>query len=426
MTTTKSINRLDITHTKDQVIIDVPVQFIDMFEDNIKKLNKRCKKYGVPAAEFSYGKTHIQIFEKGETAIKVALRTVTIDFHRITISGGWKIIGSVEKTMSEYNLINGKIDDIEKLKKFDLSICDHCGTKRKRKKMIVFKSDSGEYRIVGSSCLKEYIGVSEDAYLFSNGIGKLLSCYLGDSEGDYEVAVFERLPHYYDFQDVVATTVGVLRKDKWQFHSAKYDDYSTGQQVMTHLIYSSDNKIKEHYLTEENYELADRFISELKAENPITDLETITDNFKYNFCLLLNTECVDYKHMKLFVGMMGYQITQRMKADKNVNKKDPKNSNYFGKIGEKFENVELVIEGSRICQSFYGDSLMIFGYFGDSEDKFVSFLSGHTGWLENEDGELKDRVMAAFTVKDHNDKGYGKTTTLTRVRAPKTKKKNKK
>ena len=88
-------------------------------------------------------------------------------------------------------------------------------------------------------------------------------------------------------------------------------------------------------------------------------------------------------------------------------------------VGEKVKGVEIEIGRTSYVESYYGSSLMVSGWFKDTSNQFVSFLSGKTDFLYNEDQTVKETVKVDFTVKDHQDRGYGKQTLLTRFRKSK-------
>ena len=115
--------------------------------------------------------------------------------------------------------------------------------------------------------------------------------------------------------------------------------------------------------------------------------------------------------------MFGYRVGKRMEA-KKPNKHNPDKSEYFGKVGDKIKDLVVEITKTRACESSWGVSLMVCGYVKGTDNQFVSFLSGSSSWLF--DGEtLKEEVTIAATVKGQQDRGYGKQTSLTRMRKAK-------
>jgi hypothetical protein len=150
----------------------------DLF-DSLKKFNKKAKKYNAEPIVIEVGEPYMREFTIPTTIldtfgtmldgitsfktkkIKREVVDVTIDYVPIKVAGGWVVLGSVERMAdSEWNLINGNVEDIADYKQIDFSFCDHCNTKRNRKKVIILENPEGERKVVGRQCVKDYLGIS--------------------------------------------------------------------------------------------------------------------------------------------------------------------------------------------------------------------------------------------------------------------------
>ena len=131
-------------------------------EANIERLEKKllttgnkCKKYG---CEFSYRRVGEEFREIKVDDVKHVYRYILVEAEGQAIISGWRFIASLEHTQ-EGNIIKAADKDIEVPEKYYNSdpICEHCNTSKNRKGTYVVRNEeSGEFKQVGKSCLKDY------------------------------------------------------------------------------------------------------------------------------------------------------------------------------------------------------------------------------------------------------------------------------
>ena len=155
----------------------------DRLHNRIAKLAKQAKKIGVAAPEVAFSDYHERV--NPETGNNEVWCLATLQFEDIKIAGGWRLVASIEKgdLGNMVYAINGK--DYSHLRTQTLT-CDHCQTKRKRNKHFILVNDEGEEKCVGSTCMKDFLGVDpakalnffttirelfKDDELFSSGSG---------------------------------------------------------------------------------------------------------------------------------------------------------------------------------------------------------------------------------------------------------------
>jgi len=416
----------------------------------VEKANKKAQKYGAAPIVMTIGEPKIEVFtvphymadvetldkHNGTGKAKLHVREVNISYEPIRIKGGWKVLASIEKQEdSEWNVINGNVDGIQDYKQWDLTFCDHCGTHRNRKKVIVLEDKDGNRKVVGRQCVKDYLGISVANALFAadfeNYLYNLLSPVSipsekddwGDDWGDdWKVDMGPSI----DFLARVLS--GVLESGRWTYRSAKYSDYSTSDEVMK-VIADIDRGYREDYtsgkaqripVTIDDYvsETSDtackEILDELKVEFPEESIATLDNSFEYDLAVMLHIGRT--KKEKYFIGMMGYRMAKRYSEKKEAHRPE---SAYYGKVGEKISGVQVELTKAKEIESFYGVSLMVCGFFKGTGNRFVTFTSGKTDWLYDDKNSLMDEVTIAATIKDHQDRGYGKQTSLTRFRKSK-------
>ena len=200
---------------------NIPEQNIEKLEKKLQTLRNKFIKNGVSF-----------FFEKGEPFFeKVEIDGVkeTIKFIPVTVSGeykvdGWKFIATLEHT-DMGNIIRTYDQETQDLVQLPdrfrtcSPVCEHCNTNRPRKNtFIVQNEETGEYKQVGVSCLKEYTkGLSaEDAARYMRYLDepeKYLHFEASEATKYYNV---EELLHYF--------TEATLR---WGFASNQYSSSVT-------------------------------------------------------------------------------------------------------------------------------------------------------------------------------------------------------
>jgi len=431
----------------------IPPYRMEEFDKLIEKLNRKCKRYGLAPITVEKGKVELELIEVpcnnpyeeiwNDTVrirsggvrtkqVKYEYVPVTVIFEELRIKGGWRVLGTVERTDTEYNVINGKVEDIGDYKKYDLSHCDHCNTRRYRRSVFIIENDKGKRQVVGRQCVKDYLGVSVAAAVFSCDLWKDIAKAFEDcefDEGEFFGGNGPRQVKHHDLIELAILTVHILKENRWGFRGKKYwDEYCnwipTSMEVRNlyaELNYNTRSKLtqedKDEIFSTDNQKLAKKFLKEAQKEYPEKSLETLDNSFEYDFALILHCGYVMERKMGFFTGMFGWRVAKAMEHLKEK-KHNPKDSEYVGEVGEKMKNVELTLKKTQTIDGYYGTSLMVVGYFGDTPNQFVTFFSGRDDFLFDGD-MLKEKINASFTVKKHQDRGYGKQTMLTRLRLAK-------
>ena len=122
-----------------------------------ERFNKFVKKFA------KYGKDVIT-FEKSDSYYSDEQKCYVTD---IDIQGSYKVegyefIGTLEYIDSENcNLIKKINPDVQVPEKYRTSTeCDHCKTKRLRKKTVLLRNlETNEFVQIGRACIKDYLGV---------------------------------------------------------------------------------------------------------------------------------------------------------------------------------------------------------------------------------------------------------------------------
>lgn len=157
-----------------KVQYEIPTLGFDIFKKQVEGLNKKAEKLGLPAITITVIKSEDrELFDSAESYQKDPywiglydhkdfMKVVT--FHTIEVEGtdpiinGWKFIASVEHT-EDGNVIKSVPEEAYPLEYRTIEPqCDHCQTIRRRVITYILRHEDGKYKMVGSSCLHDFLG----------------------------------------------------------------------------------------------------------------------------------------------------------------------------------------------------------------------------------------------------------------------------
>jgi len=440
--------------------LTLPTFFEEQFDKKFKTLNSKCKRHKLPMATVTKGKVFIKEIEKtkpnsvgGRTKTgefdKYPCIPVTVEFEEIRVEGDWRVVASVEVVEgTDFRVVNGMLDDVSQYKDLDFYHCDHCGVRRFRKKIIIVENPKGERKVVGRSCMKDYIGISPAALVANLDLSAWLAYW---STMEYCDGDDERCgggwakPELPSIEMIAALTVAVMRRDKWNYFKSQWGNdfgYDDNQEVPTshvvgelHFASTSPHakKAQREWASEmlanskEDSEIAEKAIAILKERFPESKLDEDLNSFEYNLVVMMATG----KSVKdgILIGALSRPIREiNMPVKKS--KVDSSKSEYIGKPKDKVE-LEVIWDRFKWIEGYdfsgYGsgkDVLICTGHVNGTNDIVTWFSNNEGGNVVNfkdddyvtalVDGEV---VKIKATIKGHKDGGkYGKSTMLNRVK----------
>lgn len=170
----------------DDNIFRIPESNMGRFKADILRLVKRANKIGVPAPEWTYARD-------GSTDVKDRATGLVRRVYEIIVTGespkfdGWCFVASIDldrENPGSPNVVN-VLPGFEKDPEWTTMTerCDHCNiTNKGRKKLVVVQHDSGERKIVGSTCLHDFLGHTSPKAIAA--WAEILTSFL-DTEDDY-------------------------------------------------------------------------------------------------------------------------------------------------------------------------------------------------------------------------------------------------
>jgi hypothetical protein len=167
-----------ISEIKDLKVTKVYEELRSEVEKSIIKLEKKAKKLGVDAPEVILGETYIHTYtdstyDKDDLFAEIEgnFKVFAVDVFDIEVKfkpikfNGWTPIAFLDTVDQVYIQMDIDADyDYDFVKALEDKVCDHCKTRRNRRNVWVLQHEDGTIMKVGSTCIKDFTGVSPDSF----------------------------------------------------------------------------------------------------------------------------------------------------------------------------------------------------------------------------------------------------------------------
>jgi len=385
----------------------VPKGRVEGFEIEVERLNRRAKKFGLPklAVEVT-DETDTVVIGEGPVTLESAPERTPLygTLVKVLVDGelpklnGWEFVARVDHAGTG-NLLYahpGAPEIPEKYWKVGTT-CDHCGTKRRRNETYLVVNESGEWKHVGSTCLKDFLGHALSAGWFAvygdlADLEETFKDYFGSGGCDAE----------YKLKSVLALTSAHVREYGWLSRTkAREEDgrCSTADGVLNHLNDSHGAWEDGPKVTDEDREAAAAAIEWAKG------LEPNGSSYLMNIKVLADGGYLTWKAFGF-----GCSIIAAWKRETEAarEKAEERESNYVGEV-KKRENFTLTLESVTMIEGYYGTTAL--HNFQDSEGNRVKwFASSGPNLVEGE------TYLVKATVKSHEEYKGRKETLVNRVK----------
>ncbi len=407
---------------------------LERLQKHMRLISKKCMRYGLDFRYEEVGEEYREI-DSGETdkdgnPVMVTARFVIVEAEGTARVNGWEFIATLEKTDAG-NLIKGYQEGIEIPGRYYNAdcVCEHCQTKRMRKNTyIVRNTDTGEFKQIGKTCLKEYT-----CGLDANGIASYISAYeeLIEGEKPHEGS---GIKHYYDVDEALCFLVECIRI----YGYTKRDPYLPGRCTAER---ASDYMMAYHH--QENHwthEARERDRKEMKAKGfDHNNSETRSkvesavrwclekednSNYMHNLKTAVSLKYDDGKAFGILASLfpaydrnLEYEAQRKAEEAKRIAlASSEKNSEYVGNPGDRVD-VEGIHDWRCLTswETQYGTTYVY---------KFVALDGTVYTWKTGKDGDDIERMLGddlkkshiRGTVKGHKEYRGIKQTELTRCK----------
>lgn len=291
--------------------------------------------------------------------------------------------------------------------KDDAFKCDHCGYKRQRNTVYIFrKEETNEYKMIGSDCGKEYFGL--DVY---RQLQKLMG-WIEHTYRDIDAGGF----YYFDIEKWCKYACYVLVRDKRYKKRWDFNENSTTD-IVSYMFnpskWESENKIRKE------------FIESLEVEgDKVWNWEEMMNYWKTGVdrTEIFNNNCwINLNMGNPKVGLLTWAVWGWMKACKGYDYRKKiealKNSEWVGTVGEKMTLV-LFYDGCITGEGSYG-TWTLHKLHDENNNSFIKFGEMGVGYRisGSEEAVLQegDAVKFVADIKAHNEREGLKQTQLGRL-----------
>jgi hypothetical protein len=259
--------------------IAIPVYKVEYLKKAIAKINKKALKMGCDLLQLSFDNPHeYRTNENPWTGHRMA-SPIVVEMIDATLTYNIPMIEGYElvATLDIFNGENGNTVLVSPVPEKTVpeqwlnatSIkCDHCGQNRYRTHSILLKhTESGEYKEVGSTCVKDFFGLDPRGFMFMASI-KFHGIIGGIKDED---CVKGNRIWSYDLASVLAFVAAVMDKFGWtsKANAYNYSIQSTCDRVWDNLEpYRGMPQDDFVSVSDDNHALAEKAIEHFKNLDP--------------------------------------------------------------------------------------------------------------------------------------------------------------
>lgn len=396
---------------------DIPTSRLEYMNESIEKLNRKATKLGCPKAVVTViSEPFIKEFKRSVDPIDALNeKPIKIEFVRVSVSGeapklaGWEFVGFIDGDKLVYG---DRVEDSERDRQGE---CDYCNISRSRVRNYVLAHENGERKVVGSSCLKDFLGGKspKDIVRWLSHLQTFIS-NLSDEEEFMDDGTDRNSSKVYDLTEVLDIAWKVIRVHGWVSGSEAWND--------TYLTSTSEH-VRGFVDTGFNADF-DKQWREAKSKSnlPESDPQLVADaiewaksnkfsdnNYLNNIGIIAENGYTTKRSIGMAISILSSyerEIEKRIKAEARL--KASEESNHIGEINKRevFDNVQLT--GVQYLESQFGTTVL-HRFLADGTNQVVWF-----GSIEL-DAEVGDTFSIKATVKKHGEFNSIPQTTINRV-----------
>lgn len=394
----------------------IPVFNKISLEKAIEKLNKKARKLGCPPLFLSFAPApayksdvHPRSGHKLLNPLVIERLEATLEYEEIVLEG-WELIArlDVEGQMVFVSAVPEKHVPAEYQHKDSIK-CDHCGHNRYRTHSILIRhTETGEYKEVGSTCVKDFFGHNVDGFMFQASI--LFSDVVGRLDDETGFANYGAHSCGTGIFSVLALTSASIRKWGWRSKGKAYQE--GGQATADHVF---ENLYPNFPSTKDDDLVTVEEIDKKKAEAALewwTNVEDKGNDYLINCKKLVELGYVPDKFMGFACSMIPtYDREMDKEAERKRKEESGKVSNWVGELKERLNDLLVECVGVKYIDSDWGESTL-YTFVDPTGNIFKTFYSG-----SKFDAISGEKFVLSGTVKKHDEFRGIKSTMLSRIAA---------
>lgn len=382
----------------------------------IAKLNKRAAKLGcAPILVRDTGRFEdVPVYNENDISPRRPIGFRRFVF--IEVSGespkfeGWSLAAVVEHA-EEGNILRKSPECKIELNQFRSGAprCDHCKALRNRKDTFIVSHDNGSVKMVGSNCLRDFLGhVSPHQFAAMAEIMFSLGELCSDAEGEYGPAGYHQ--DLIAVDTLLAYAACAIRIKGFISSKAARESQENGGNITSTKDtaaawmnpFKGATRDKDYFVPEESdQQAAEKSKQHVLDTLGSKDAETLSD-FEHNLLTVCKCEAVEKRNLGILAFVPEYYA--RSIADA----KQAATEAYFGEVGKRVRGVALTYVKSTGWESQFGYSYM-HSFVGPKGERMLWKSSN------NVDCTAGAVLSTTFTVKAHEDYKGHKQTKISRL-----------
>lgn len=384
----------------------------EIYEGNMERLSKKlttisnkCTKYGCEFHFEELGEVFRNVKDEDSGEIRTA-RFITVDVSGKAQISNWEFIATIEHS-KPVNIIRSFRPEVEIPEHFYTvdTYCEHCRTRRYRKDTyIVRNTETGEFKQVGKSCLKDFTGG-----LSAEQVASYISWFDEVIKGQTVEPGFKS---YDSTEEVLLFAVESVRLYGFTKTEAYADADSTRDVVceQLHQYGKYSDRISRDGFDPEHKGNAE------KTKAIMTWVESLPEQFGYisNLKAAMARSYCERRDIGIICSAVAsYNREMEYQARKAVQRKQASNSQWVGNEGDHIELHNLQVRLLTSWDTMYGVTYLY--KFIDEQGNNLTWKTSK--WLGETDEITPDlRISLKGTIKAHSEYQGLKQTELTRCK----------
>lgn len=377
----------------------IPLENWDEFNAVMAKMNAKAGSLGCEAVQYEVIFEGVDNRPEGPVLVK-----------EVRVKGpapkleGWSFIGRVQPVGEEGEVAVFTVPGYQmpdEFKEPEAVRCDHCRIKRYRKATYVVWHESKGYKVVGSTCVKDFLG-----HKSPEQVARMLQWFRDVEKGMERLGgCCRRSDPYHELRGFLALAACHIRVDGWTSAKAAIDGYSSSkQQVLDHLWANSKERwaYDERYIIEDkDKELAEETIRWVRDE-----VDEKRNDYQYNLKLSFKYDAFNEKLAGIVTSAV--HVYRKVKQQKMEHAMGAQQSKWVGALGTRV-TVKAILSGARFIDGQFGCTTLY---------SFVDTDGNRVKWFSSRDLDLKEGESYSVTgrVKKHGEYKGMKQTILTRCK----------
>lgn len=381
----------------------------EIFEGNMERLSKKlttisnkCAKYGCEFHFEELGETFRNVKDEATGEVRTA-RFITVDVSGKAQISSWEFVATIEHE-KPFNIIRSFRPEVEIPESFYTvdTYCEHCHTRRYRKDTyIVRNTETGEFKQVGKSCLKDFTGG-----LSAEQVASYISWFDEIIKGE---AVEPGFKYYYDVKEVLQNAVESVRL----YGYVKTETYGGADSTRDIVIEQIRNCGKSGMrILNDGFDPSHKGNAE-KVEKILAWAKSLPNMLGYisNLKAAMNKTYCERRDVGIICSAVAaYNREMENMTRKAAQMKQASQSQWVGNEGDRIELHNLTVRILTCWETMYGTT-----YLYKFVDEQGNTFTWKTGKYMNTTDNMPDlRINLKGTVKKHSEFNKELQTELTR------------